>query len=202
MSVLLSLWKKGQGRAGCGQITSTSLFAPASAPGELGVHRRNQKTWVPVPALPLTAYVTLGKLPDISKSQFYYRMLWGLSNMVYINVICSLPTSVEMTFITMGLASPCSSLVFWRVPSWSSPDDSNSFASPLPSLHRNHWSCPLHVSHSVKLHGLILMLDCGIFLSPLTLLSPLFSLRIACLWASKSKSNAWRFRKCWSKGLR
>lgn len=75
MSALLSLCKKGQGRAGCGQITSTSLFAPASAPGELGVHRRNQKTWVPVPALLLSAYVTLGKLPDISESQFHYRML-------------------------------------------------------------------------------------------------------------------------------
>lgn len=105
MSALLSLWKKGQGRAGCGQITSTSLFAPASAPGELGVHRRNQKTWVPVPALPLTAFVTLGKLLDISESQFHYRMLWGLNSMVYRNVICSLPTSVETIFITMALAS-------------------------------------------------------------------------------------------------
>lgn len=97
MCALLSLWKKGNGRAGHGQITSTSLSALASAPGELGLYRRNQKTWVPVPVLPLTTYVTLGKLPDISKFQFHYSILWRLT-MIYINVICSLPTSIQTIF--------------------------------------------------------------------------------------------------------
>lgn len=122
--------KEGKGRAGHGQITSTSLSAPASAPGEQGMHRRNQKTWVPVPALPLTTYVTLGKLPDISKFQFHYSMLWGLT-MIYINVICSLPTSIQTIFITVGLASSLFlwSLVLWLVPSLGSPDDFPTFAS-------------------------------------------------------------------------
>ncbi|XP_073899376.1 tudor domain-containing protein 3 isoform X2 [Castor canadensis] len=52
--------RRGEGKAALGHITSTSLFDPASAPGELKMRRRNQKTWVPVPALPLTTYVTLG----------------------------------------------------------------------------------------------------------------------------------------------
>lgn len=149
---LLSLWKKGKGRAGHGQITSTSLSAPASAPGELGMHRRNQKTWVPVPALPLTTYVTLGKLPDISEFQFHCSMLWGLS-MIYINVICSLPTYIQTVFITVGLASSLFlwSLMFWLVPSWSSPDDFTTLLLTVRSLYRNHCSCPLHASQSVKL---------------------------------------------------
>lgn len=49
-----------------------------------------------LPMWPWVSYLT---------SQFRYRMLWGLNNMVYTNVICSLPTSVETIFITMGLAS-------------------------------------------------------------------------------------------------
>lgn len=143
MCALLSLWKKGKGRAGHGQITSTSLSAPASAPGELGMHRRNRKTWVPVPALPLTTYVTLGKLPDISEFQFHYSMLWGLS-VIYINVICSLPTYIQTVFITVGLASSpfLWSLVFWLVPSWSSRDDFTTLLLTLSSLYRNHGSCP------------------------------------------------------------
>lgn len=68
--------ERGEGKAGIGQVTSTSLFAPASAPGELEMHWRSQKTWVGVPALPLTTYVTLGKLFNISGSQFQYRLFW------------------------------------------------------------------------------------------------------------------------------
>lgn len=71
----LAFERRGEGKAGLGQITSTSLFAPASAPGELEMHRRSQKTWVRVLALPLTTYVTLGKLPNISGSQFQYRIV-------------------------------------------------------------------------------------------------------------------------------
>lgn len=166
MCALLSLWKKGNGRAGHGQITSTSLSALASAPGELGLYRRNQKTWVPVPALPLTTYVTLGKLPDISKFQFHYSILWRLT-MIYINVICSLPTSIQTIFITVGLASSLFlwSLMFWLVPSSSSPDDFTILLLTVRSLYRNHCSCPLHASQSVKLSGLIFTLDRGTLLS-------------------------------------
>lgn len=67
-------WKKGRGPGWSGRVTPTSLSAPAPAPGELGTHSRNRKTgWVL--ALPLTTYVTLGKLLNISGSQLQYRVV-------------------------------------------------------------------------------------------------------------------------------
>lgn len=203
MCALLSLWKKGKGRAGHGQITSTSLSAPASAPGELGMHRRNQKTWVPVPALPLTTYVTLGKLPDISKFQFHYSMLWGLT-MIYINVICSLPTSIQFLLLWAWLRPyssevSCSDLCLLEAVQTTSL----LLLLTVRSLYRNHCSCPLHASQSVKLSGLIFTLDRGTLLSLLTLLSPPFNhLRTACLRTSKNKSSAWKFRQRWREGSR
>lgn len=162
------------------------------------MHRRNQKTWVPVPALPLTTYVTLGKLPDISESQFHYRMLWELT-MIFINGNCSLPISVETIFITMGLTSPYSSDVSCSAlcPLKAVQMTSLLWLLPMPCLYRNHCSCPLHASRSIKLSGLIFTLDCGILLSLLSLLLPPFNhLRIACLRTSKNKLNACRLRQC------
>lgn len=148
LNVFSTFERRGKGKAGCGHITSTSLFAPASAPGELEMHRRNQKTWVPVLALPLTTYVTLGKLLNISGSEFHYKMLWGLSNMIYINVICSLPASIETIFIIKGLAS--SPLLKSSVLTYAFLKQLHMIYYllflPVPSLYWIYYSYPLHAS--------------------------------------------------------
>lgn len=74
VSALVAIETWGEGRAGLGHVTSTSLSAPAPAPGELAMHRRRQKTWVECWLCLLTPCVTLGKLLNVSGSQFQYRV--------------------------------------------------------------------------------------------------------------------------------
>lgn len=92
----LAFERRGEGRASLGQITSTSLFAPASAPGELEMHRRSQKTWVEswlCHLLPMWLWVSY--LMSLGLS-FSTGLLWGLSNMIKGNVLCKLPRSIEI----------------------------------------------------------------------------------------------------------
>lgn len=87
-------------------ITSASLFAPASAPGELEMHRRNQKTWVETwlcQKLPMWLWVSY--LISLGLS-FSTGLLWELSNMINENVLSKFARSIETwIFIVISLAS-------------------------------------------------------------------------------------------------
>lgn len=100
----LAFKRRGEGKAGLGQITSTSLFAPASAPGELEMHRRNQKTWVEsrlYHLLPMWLWVSY--LLSLGLS-FSTGLLWGLSNMINGNVLCKLARCIETYIFIKSLA--------------------------------------------------------------------------------------------------
>lgn len=81
-------------------------FAPASAPGELEVHRRNQKTWVEswlCHLLPLWLWVSY--LISLGLS-FSTGLLRGLKSMISRSVLCKPPKSIKTyIFIIVRLTS-------------------------------------------------------------------------------------------------
>ena len=92
---LLGLWKKERGQGWSWANYFHLPFAPASASGELEMHRRSQKTWVEAQLchlLPMWIWVSY--LMSLRLS-FSSGLLWALSNMINGNRLYKSSRSIE-----------------------------------------------------------------------------------------------------------